>query len=254
MILALVSSPGWRDAVARAARPDEDVRYGRAEAHRALSLASPRALVVEDEAGAESVVRRARTRGVRVVRVPPTAKVAADAGRLGLATWVEGAVADRSTTWVDRMLADCQRAIGGRLPLAFRGFARRVLEDPTRLSSVEAIAPALGLSAGALRARFRRRGLPSPASYLRGLRLLTVAHRLRSSTDSTARIAWQLGFHSSGNLSRFVRAQCGRPPSRLRAPETGVEMLLLFVTRGLGPVEVEAWRGLDRTFARDRWA
>jgi AraC-like DNA-binding protein len=254
MILALVSSQEWREAVTRAARPDEDVRFGLAEVHRALSVASPRVVVVEDEAGAEPAVRRAGAKGVPVVRVPAPATARVEARRLRRTAWLKSMLTDGPPTWVDRTLADCERAIGERLPPALRGFVRRVLEDPTRLSSVEAVAPVLGLSAGALRARFRRRGLPSPASYLRWLRLLAVAHRLRTTDDSTGRIGWLLGFHSSGNLARFVRAQCGLTPSGLRDPESGVAVLLMFVSRGLGPSEVEAWRGLDRTFARDRWA
>jgi AraC-like DNA-binding protein len=252
MILALTSTPEWREALAAAARPDEDVRFGRDEVHRVLAAGYPRALVLEEDTRAESAARRCRASGIRVVRLP--AAVDPEVRRVGRVRWIRSALADTSPSWVDRTLADCERAVGGLLPSAFRGFARRVLEDPTRLSTVEAIAPALGLSPGALRARFRRRALPSPSSYLRGLRLLSVAHRLRSSSVSTARVAWQLGFHSSGNLARFVRAQCGRTPSRLRSPETEVELLLLFVARGLGRREVEEWRGLDSTFARDRWA
>jgi AraC-like DNA-binding protein len=128
--------------------------------------------------------------------------------------------------------------------------ARRVLEDPARFRSLDALVPLTGLAPAALRARFRRRGLPSPLDYVRGLRLLAVAHHLAGSTTTVSASALGLGFHSSGNLARFSRSLSGRLPSDLRAPDVGAALLLEFVGSLLGPERVDGWRALDGTFVQ----
>ena len=136
----------------------------------------------------------------------------------------------------------------------FKALSRRVLEDPTRLATIEAVAPVFDLTPGALRARFRRRGLPSPAWYLRWFRLLAAAHRLRTTDDTVSRVAWRLGFHSSGNLCRYVRAVAGRRAGALRAPESGIELALRFMAEGLGPGQYTAWGRLEGTLSPRRRA
>ena len=81
-------------------------------------------------------------------------------------------------SWVDRALSDLSRAAGTQLPPVLRGFARRVMEFPSRYDDLHPLAETCGLSRGALKARFRRRGLPSPYAYLRWFRLMAVAYAL----------------------------------------------------------------------------
>jgi AraC-like DNA-binding protein len=248
MILALVDDSEWLEALAEAARRDEDVRHGAAEVRIALGSATPRALVVEGDDLETPTRRRARAMGLPVIELPRFA--AGEGRRERRVAWLRMSLAGTPATWVDRVLADCERAVGGPLPRPFRTLARRGLEDPMRFQSIEAVGPELGVTPGALRARFRRRGLPSPFWYLRWFRLLAVARLLRERRETTARIAWTMAFHSSGNLARFTRAVCGRRPSELRAVGTQAELLLRFVAEGLRDGQLRAWSSFDDAFER----
>src|SRR5690606_33654902 len=81
-------------------------------------------------------------------------------------------------TWVDRALADLARAAGARLPAALRTIGRRVMEFPSHYADLHPLAEVTGISRGALKARFRRRGLVSPSVYVRWFRALASAHLL----------------------------------------------------------------------------
>ncbi|MEQ9568755.1 MAG: helix-turn-helix domain-containing protein [Longimicrobiales bacterium] len=261
MLTALLRTPVLRSAVASAARWDEDVLVERSEVVRALRVAHPRALVVDEHHAREAAVADARGRELPVVRirdadldqwetrrrerVPPPARARYYGAQL------RSLLPVGPPSWVDRLLADLARAAGRPLPASFRLLARRVLEDPSRYSTLETLTPVIELRSAALRARFRRRDLPSPVDYLRWLRLLAVVHRLTSSSETVGAAAMALGFQSSGNLARFARTVCGRVPSDLRADDVWPVLLIRFAASLLRPDLLERWESLDPVFVRE---
>ncbi len=75
---------------------------------------------------------------------------------------------------------------------------------------------ACGLTRGALKARFRRRGLPSPYAYIRWLRIIACAHLLSDGTITVARTARRFGYTSAGNLCRTMTSLTGLTPTEAR--------------------------------------
>lgn len=264
MILGLIRDPVLRSALQAAARPDESVLVDAADVLRALTSGCPRVLVVDDARCGRGVLARARERDVPTVvvcrddvanwesrrreSVPPPDR------RTFYARCLRALFPPGTPTWVDRTLADLARATGGPLPTPFVGLARRVLEDPAHFTTLDTLSPATGLSPGAMRARFRRRELPSPTDYLRWLRLLAAAHCLRSTRGTVSATAVVLGFHSSGNLARFTQGLVGRSPASLRTDASGAELLLHFAAFGLGPTQLDGWRSLHKLFDETRRA
>ena len=263
MITALLSDPFLRAAVRRAALPEEDVFWEDRLVSNALEHGSARLLIhVPEERHPllRSVERLApdvpvlsltratlrgweasrRARGVLVGRVEDTA------GRLR----VEIRHAAAPTRRVEGVFRSLTRASGRPLPAAFRGMARRVLEFPGRYTDLHDLAELSEVSRGALKARFRRRGLPSPYTYLRWLRVLAVADALSDSEATTASVAFGLGFTSGGNLCRFVQNTAAMPPSRLRTPSGRTAVLAAMARELLHPELVDGWEDLDELFLR----
>lgn len=261
MIAALFRTSVLRSAVESAARWDEDVLVTRCEVLRGLRTAYPRVLLVDDHHERDSAVNEARVRNVPIVpvrdadvaswearrreRVPPPGRARFYGG------YVRALLPVGPPSWVDRLLADLARAAGRPLPASLRVLARRVLEDPSQYATLEALAPVTGLGSAALRARFRRRDLPSPLDYLRWLRLLAVVHRLDTNSETVSVAARALGFQSSGNLARFTRSVCGQVPSTLRADDVWPTLVIRFASALLRPGMLDAWRSLDTAFVRE---
>ncbi|MEK9501454.1 AraC family transcriptional regulator [Gaopeijia maritima] len=261
MILALVESSLLRAAVESSARWDEDVVTDRSGMGRVLRVSSPRALVVDDEHALDSVVAEARAAGVPIVRlgaaeirrwemrrrerVPPPGRARFYGAQL------RRTLPEPQPSWVDRLLSTFTRAAGRTLPFSFRAVARRVLEDPARYTTLEGLVPVIRISSPALRARFRRRDLPSPLEYLRWLRLLAVVHHLQVTGESVSTTAVQLGFHSSGNLARFTRSVCGRTPTALRGASAPAELVVEVTDRLFRREDLDRWDSLDRLFPRE---
>ena len=132
--------------------------------------------------------------------------------------------------------------------MAFRGFARRVLEFPRHYSSVEVVGGTRGLTSGALKARFRRRGLPSPAVYLRWLRLLAAARVLSDPRETILSASFRMGFASDGNFCRWVQATSGLSPSSLREWNGRLFVLVRLAEECLSPSSLESWPRLDEVF------
>jgi len=59
-----------------------------------------------------------------------------------------------------------------------------------------------GLTPGAMKARFRRCGLPSPFAYTVHLRALCACEFLSRQETTTASVAYRMGYSSSGNFCR----------------------------------------------------
>ena len=264
MIIAPVRDPSLRTIIRRAALPVEDVFHELHEVRSALRFGYPRLLICR--AGNQKAIRDLLPLGQGDVPIlalaQPTLRSWAKAwGADGLAVSPLDDSALRlrqiirctaaNTDWVERVFADLTQAIGRGLPLEFRGFARRVLEFPLNYSSVEALGETAGLSPGALKARFRRKGLPSPSRYLRWLRLLAAAQVLSDPRETILTASFRLGFASDGNFCRWVRATSGLSPSLLREWNGRLLVVMSLVQECLPESSLDGWRRLGGVFLRD---
>ena len=260
MILGLLTEPYLRIALRRAASPEEDVLLNEAVSSLVLSQVFPR-LIVHDDAGREQLARLSDAGDVP--RLP--------LDRALLARWDEERLASglllgradhvclrldpllnrrRQPQWVDLAFRDLSRAAGGALPAPFRGFARRVLEYPARYDDLHRVGLLTGLSRGALKARFRRRGLASPYVHVRWLRCLAAAHVLGDPSVTTLQASQRLGFTSDGNFCRTVLATTGVPPTVLRSRRGWHLLVTTFATRFLSADALEGWTSLEELFLR----
>jgi len=257
MIVVQASDPYLRRAVKRLARPEEDVFVADPVALEALEWGFPR-LVVRDErhrraplgprvpvvdVDDETVLRWDQER--RAEELPPD--------RVDHLAACLSSLIDRvgsEPTWVDRALADLSRASGRRLPMPLRAFGRRVLEFPSYYTSLHPIADRCGTSRGALKARFRRRDLPSPFIYLRWFRILAAAEVLSDRSVTVAAAASRLGFTSNGNLCRMMRSVCDITPTEARTVRGWNRLLVTFAWRHLSADALDAWVSLEDLFER----
>lgn len=265
MIIAYITDPYLLAAVRRSAHPEEEVVSEPRLADDALTLGYPRMIVRVSAEGTripgmhpENQVpilnlTRATLAGWEAERRQqgvPLARIEFMAERL--AVYLQKEAGD--ATWVDRTLADLTRAAGRPLPLALRTFARRVLEFPSHYDDLHPVAESCGLTRGALKARFRRRGLPSPYAYVRWLRVMAVAYALSDRTVTIAQAATRLGFTSDGNLCRTMMSLTGLTPTEVRTLHGWNRLLISFAWNHLGPEAVDGWRDLEDLFGRRRSA
>lgn len=260
MIVALLSDPFLRATVRKAALPDEDVVWKAGAVREALDRGFPRLAVhaSDDRAtgGPERLVpdelpllgltgstldaweNSRRSGGFAISRVDDHAR------RLrSLMNSISGPL-----PWVEGIFRDLRRATGHRLPRPVRGLGRRVLEFPSRYEDLHALAGLTGLSRGALKARFRRRDLPSPYAYLRWFRVLAAAHVLADPDVTTEEAAYRTGLHSSGNLCRYVQDVSGLAPTDLRRNSSRTLLVTRFARQCFEPVHREGWTTLDDLF------
>jgi AraC-like DNA-binding protein len=257
MIVARVSDPLLRKALCAAAHAEEDVVTEAGLVSDALQCGFPRLLV--------------RAGGFRSTE-PPEGIPVLDLDDVMLGRWeaerrseelplprldfltrrLQGLVerSAREATWVDTALADLSRAAGARLPLPLRAFARRVLEFPIHYTTLHPIAKSCGVTRGALKARFRRRGLGSPYAYLRWLRIIAVAEVLSDRSVTVAAAAARLGFTSDGNLCRMMASLTRLTPTDVRTVHGWNTLLISFAWKHLTPDALDAWAGLDGLFER----
>jgi AraC-like DNA-binding protein len=257
MIVVQVADPQLRRAVQRAAHPEEDVIVDPRLAEDAIQWGFPR-LIVRDVAQPryplppgrrlleidEEVLRRwdveRRAEELPATRIEYVARRMADAL----------ADAPPATGSADRMLADLTRAAGQRLPAPLRSFARRTVEFPFHYTTLHALADTCGMSRGALKARFRRRGLPSPSTYLRWFRVMAVADRLADPSVSVAVVARHTGFTSDGNLCRSLWNLTSMTPTELRTLKGWNRLLISFAWGHLSASALESWASMDELFER----
>lgn len=257
MIVVQASDRSLRRAVLRAAHHEEDVVADSRIAVEAIERGFPR-LVIRDASHDWPPVPH----GVRVVRVgesmlerweterrsadlPPTR---IDHLTQKIRTTVEKTAGDRG--WVDRSLAELARASGRRLPGPLRSFGRRILEFPSHYTSLHPLADACGTSRGALKARFRRRDLSSPSTYLRWFRLMAVAHVLSDPEVTVAEAASRLGFTSDGNLCRMMANVTDMTPTEVRSSKGWNRLTVTFAWSHLSHEQLEGWSTLDVLFER----
>lgn len=261
MILVLCSDPVLRAAVRRSAHPEEDVVLEPDLALQALDQGFPRAVVYVPEDGHHLVRRLGRLDpAIRPVAITRATLRAWDAERrrfevpppriehasLRLRTLLPGRT--EPPTWVDRALADLSRATGQRLPLPLRTVGRRVMEFPSHYNDLHPLADVTGTSRGALKARFRRRGLVSPAVYVRWFRALAAAHLLSDRRVTTLQAAHRLGFTTGGNFCRTIKAVTGLTSTEVRGSHGWHRLLVTFAWRHLGPEALAGWEALEGLF------
>jgi AraC-like DNA-binding protein len=259
MIVTTLSDSRLLSSVRRAARWDEDVVAGPGAVH-ALRFGFPRAVIAS---GRDS-------RGSLMGPIGDLPALTLDPAVLAMweeeRRWAKAGVPPERTdyiafrvrgwlrtmgvipTWIDLRLKDLGGAAGRALPYSFRGMARRVLECPARYPDLSSVGAVVGLSAGALKARFRRRDLPSPHVYLRWLRCLAVAQVLADPGVTTVVAAHRLGISSGGNLCRTVLDTTGFRPKELRHPEIRTGLVATMVGKLLGREALAGWDDLDGLF------
>lgn len=259
MIVANIADSHLRAALLGAAHPEEEVVWDPELVLEALDLGYPR-LFVETEGADRSLTDLVRD--IPVVRISEAEMARWEAGRRSAAIppgrveyftdrlrgLVEQSAHDVS--WVDRTLADLTRAAGAPLPPALRAFARRILEFPSFYDDLQPLASGCGTTRGALKARFRRRGLPSPYAYLRWFRIMACANALSDRSVTVAETAHLLGFTSDGNLCRTMASLTGLSPTEVRSTHGWNRLLLSFAWDHLRPDALEGWRDLDDLFLR----
>ncbi|GMR14052.1 MAG: hypothetical protein BMS9Abin29_2282 [Gemmatimonadota bacterium] len=261
MILAPLSDQLLRFAVYRAALPDEDVFCRDSDIADALALGYPRLAVVaaRDEHPMRNAIVSSGvpvlvlgTLDAELARPAPgwtgVAVREIDTSVYRLRRLMADAAGPRS--WVDGILVDLGRMCGFPLPREFRGFVRRLLDFPARYNKLEAIGAVAELSAGALKARFRRRGLASPFAYMSWLRVIAATRVLADPSITTVEAAFRLGYTSNGNFCRSIQTVSGLTTTDLRSPEGRNRVLAAFVTDYLTPEVRDSWESLSGLFRR----
>lgn len=259
MIVAFLSDPQLGAAVRLAGHPEEDVILERDLASRAIEWGYPR-VVLHAVSEADAPTTLQTTRSVRITSVTGAMlarweverrRERVPVGRVDfLAARLRELLETGSSppTWVDRALGDLGRAAGAPLPLALRSFARRILEFPSHYRDLHPLAESCGLSRGALKARFRRRHLSSPYTYLRWLRLIASANVLSDRSVTVAQAARRIGFTSDGNLCRSMQSLGGLTTTEARTPTGWNQLLLTFARDYLGREALDGWREMDELF------
>ena len=257
MIVVQATDPYLRRAVLRGAHAEEDVVTDARLAVEAIERGFPRLVVRDGEHDWPPVpdgVRRVEVTAERLgrweterraVELPPTRL---DHFTEKVSVLVEATAADRS--WVDVTLSELSRATGRRLPPPLRAFGRRVLEFPSHYTTLHPLADACDTTRGALKARFRRRDLSTPSTYLRWFRLIAVSQLLSDREVTVAEAASRLGFTSDGNLCRTMWNVLEMTPTEARSLRGWNRILITFAWSHLTPDLLEAWSTLDSLFER----
>jgi len=259
MIIGYIPDPFVRAALLRAGHPEEDVILDPRLADEALAFGYPRLVVCGPaDAGCAPFPRMESVPPVLVLSAAVLSRWEeerrSDAEAVARIQWMARRIREMvgreawEVSWVDRALSDLGRAAGMPLPAALRGFARRVMEFPSHYDDLHPLAEACGLSRGALKARFRRRGLPSPYAYLRWFRSMAVAYALSDRSVTVAQVASRLGYTSDGNLCRSMLALTRLTPTEARTVHGWNRLLISFAWTHLGEGALEAWRGMDDLF------
>jgi AraC-like DNA-binding protein len=128
------------------------------------------------------------------------------------------------------------------------------MEFPGRYDDLHGFCDTTGLTRGALKARFRRRGLHSPSIYLRWFRVMAAAQVLREPSITTLHASHRLGFTTDGNFCRAITTTTGMTPTELRSEHGWQRLVVLFSRRYLSQDALEAWSLLDPLFQRRRAA
>lgn len=264
MILGLLSDPILKTALQRAASPEEDVLLDDASIVEAVHHGFPR-MLVHDSEGEAKARRLVVGRGLPLLSLSGALVMGwdLDRRRADVLRSREDFASDRlhallresqRPTWADLALRDLSRAAGAKLPGSLRGFARRVMEFPAHYVDLHDLVEVSGLSRGALKARFRRRGLSSPFGYLRWFRVMAAARVLRDPSLTTLKASHRLGFTTDGNFCRAIMSTSGLTPTQLRSDSGWHRLMMLFAFKYLKRERLAAWESLEGLFLRRRVA
>lgn len=265
MIVGYISDRTLRAALVAAAHREEDAILTPELADEAVVFGYPRMVVTTPADDGEAAVRIGEREIPLLVLTPATLERWEVQRRemelplprvVFMAQCLRGLMEREAheASWVDRALGDLGRAAGAPLPPVLRSFARRVMEFPSHYDDLRPLASACGTTHGALKARFRRRDLPSPSLYLRWFRTMAVARALADRTVTVAHVAGHLGYTSDGNLCRTMRSLTGLAPTEVRTPHGWNRLLITFAWTHLSKGALEQWRGLDDLFEASRVA
>jgi AraC-like DNA-binding protein len=123
---------------------------------------------------------------------------------------------DAARRYLDSLPEDASGWLAG-LRDRFVGKALALLhEQPTREWTIEELGRQVALSRSALHDRFVRYVGQPPMQYLAGWRMQLGANRLRSSHDTVARIAQDVGYDSEAAFARAFKRTMGVPPAAWR--------------------------------------
>lgn len=107
-----------------------------------------------------------------------------------------------------RILARLMPALEGA-PEQARLFFDALARLAPVLTTVRGLARHLRITPSTLMSRFYRAGLPSPKTYLAGMRLLHAAHLLQNPGLSVADVAYRLDYSSPQSFGRHLKAMLG---------------------------------------------
>ena len=261
MILAPVKDRSLLHAVRRAALPVEDVFVETEDILEALQAGFPRVSILERESddlatrlirgiGSKLPILEIAPFDLRDLRGSTTPVVTRqiDVDPVRMRRMIEQVA--RPMNWVEGLLRDLGRLAGRPLPLEVRALARRVLEFPSRYALTEEVARAVGLSPGAMKARFRRRGIPSPFAYTVRLRALCACELLAGRGMTTTSVAFHMGYSSGGNFCRAFRMLTGLKPSVGATVQGRLAVTTSFAAELLRPEQLEKWDDLGPLFVR----
>jgi AraC-like DNA-binding protein len=132
-------------------------------------------------------------------------------------------------------------AIGATTP-DNRLFFEALIRLAPEVVSVRRLARELDLRPSTLMSRFGRAGLPSPKSYLAGIRLLHAALLFESAGLSVADVAYRLEYSSPQSFGRHLRSMLGITATEFRRRFPFGAALDRFVTLMIQPYE-NIWPG-----------
>lgn len=263
MIVAPIQDRTLRNIVRRAALPEEDVFHGEEDVREALQLGHPRLLVcrLEDQKRVRAHYSPDHYSVPVLTLADPTIqgwRNEWEADGLAVRQIDDSALRLRSlmgqvakeTDWVEAVFSDLSQTVGRGLPREFRGFSRRVLELPVRYSTLRRVGEAFGLSAGALKARFRRRGLPSPHQHLSWFRLLAASRVLSDTSETVLSASCRMGFTSDGNFCRWINSTSGLTPTDLREWNGRLLLIVRMAERLLKEEHMKVWDSFGGVFLR----
>jgi AraC-like DNA-binding protein len=138
----------------------------------------------------------------------------------------------------------------GEVPPDSRLFFEALIRLAPDLPTARQMAERLGVRATTLMSRFARAGLPSPKSYLAGMRLLHATQLFERPGHTVADVAYRLDYSSPQSFGRHVRALLGITSSELRRRFPFSEALDRYVELMIVPYR-EIWRRFRPLARRD---
>jgi len=128
----------------------------------------------------------------------------------------------------------------GEVPPDAKLFFEALIRLAPDVPTARGLAERLGVRASTLMSRFLREGLPSPKSYLAGMRLVHAAVLFERPGYSVADVAYRLDYSSPQSFGRHLRNLLGVTTSELRRRYTLESALERFIGLMVVPYR-EAW-------------